>query len=45
MENIIFGILVLIVVGAGVFTCIYEVGESFNAREESNTEQIDKKNE
>lgn len=28
MENIIFGIMVLIALGAGVFTCIYEVGGS-----------------
>ena len=26
MENIIFGIMVIIALGAGVFTCIYEVG-------------------
>lgn len=28
MENIIFGIMVVIALGAGVFTCIYEVGDS-----------------
>lgn len=28
MENIIFGIMVVIALGAGVFTCIYEVGGS-----------------
>ncbi|MDE6998760.1 MAG: hypothetical protein K2P73_00430 [Lachnospiraceae bacterium] len=41
MENIIFGIMVLIVVGAGIVTCIYEVGGSSraNAGEPSNTEQ------
>lgn len=26
MENIIFGIMVVIALGAGVFTCIYEIG-------------------
>lgn len=25
-QNIIFGIMVIIAVGAGIFTCIYEVG-------------------
>lgn len=28
MENIIFGIMVVIALGAGVFTCIYEIGSS-----------------
>ncbi len=31
MENIIFGIMVLIAVGAGIVTCIYEVGGSSRA--------------
>lgn len=35
MENIIFGIMVVIALGAGVFTCIYEVGGS----QKTNTEQ------
>lgn len=36
MENIIFGIMVVIALGAGVFTCIYEVGGS----KKTNTEAI-----
>ena len=28
MENIIFGIMIVIALGAGVFTCIYEIGGS-----------------
>lgn len=28
MENIIFGIMVVIALGAGIFTCIYEIGGS-----------------
>lgn len=35
-ENIIFGIMVIIAVGAGIFTCIYEVGGS---RKKPDTEQ------
>ncbi len=47
MENIIFGIMVLIAVGAGVLTCIYEVGGSSrtNVSEQSQTEPDTKKNE
>jgi hypothetical protein len=26
IENIIFGIMVIVALGAGVFTCIYEAG-------------------
>lgn len=44
MENIIFGIMVLIAVGAGIVTCIYEVGGSSraNVSEQSNTEPDNK---
>ena len=34
IENIIFSIMVVIAVGAGIFTCIYEVGGSSNASSE-----------
>lgn len=30
-QNIIFSIMVVIAVGAGIITCIYEVGGSSNA--------------
>lgn len=41
MENIIFGIMVLIAVGAGIVTCIYEVGGSSgkNVSEQSDAKQ------
>lgn len=41
MENIIFGIMVLIAVSVGIVTCIYEIGGSSrtNASEQTNTEQ------
>lgn len=41
MENIIFGIMVLIAVGAGIVTCIYETGgfSRSNVSQQSNTEQ------
>lgn len=41
MENIIFGIMVLIAVGAGIVTCIYEAGGSSraNAGKRTSTEQ------
>lgn len=44
MENFIFGIMVLIAVGAGIVTCIYEVGGSSrtNVSEQSPTEQNNK---
>lgn len=44
MENFIFGIMVLIAVGAGIVTCIYEVGGSShtNVSEQSHTEQNNK---
>lgn len=44
MENIIFGIMVLIAVGAGIVTCIYEVGGSSraNVSEQSNTKPDNK---
>lgn len=44
MENIIFGLMVLIAVGAGIITCIYEVGGSSraSASEQSDTEQNNK---
>lgn len=44
MENIIFGIMVLIAVGAGIVTCIYEVGGSSRANisEQSIVEQNNK---
>lgn len=44
MENIIFGIMVLIAVGAGIVTCIYEVGGSSraNVSEQSIVEQNNK---
>ncbi len=34
IENIIFSIMVVIAVGAGIFTCIYEVGGSSNVSSE-----------
>ncbi|MDE7183745.1 MAG: hypothetical protein K2O40_04530 [Lachnospiraceae bacterium] len=39
-QNIIFGIMVVIAVGAGIFTCIYEVGGSLrsSSKESSQTE-------
>lgn len=34
IENIIFSIMVVIAVGAGIFTCIYEAGGSSSASSE-----------
>ncbi|EOS45709.1 hypothetical protein C809_02896 [Lachnospiraceae bacterium MD335] len=42
MENIIFGIMVVIALGAGVFTCIYEVGGSQNANTETKNSDTEK---
>lgn len=42
MENIIFGIMVVIALGAGVFTCIYEVGGSQKADTESKNSDTEK---
>ncbi len=42
MENIIFGIMVVIALGAGVFTCIYEVGGSQKANTESKNSDTEK---
>lgn len=44
MENIIFGILAVIAIGAGIFTCIYEAGGSShtNTDEQSTAEQSKK---
>lgn len=44
MENIIFGITVIIAVGASMLTCIYEAGSTLlvNASEQRSIEQ-DKK--
>lgn len=33
-QNIIFSIMVVIAVGAGIFTCIYEVGGSSHSSSE-----------
>ena len=46
MQNIIFGIMVLIAVGAGVVTCIYEAGGSshHSSREHAAAEQTIEKN-
>lgn len=40
-QNIIFGIMVVIAVGAGIFTCVYEAGGSSrsSSKEPSQTEQ------
>lgn len=47
MENIIFGITVIIAFGASMLTCIYEAGSTLhaNASDQRNTEQDKKKNE
>lgn len=37
-ENIIFGIMVIIAIGAGIFTCIYEVGGSSSKTKKGQTE-------
>jgi hypothetical protein len=37
IENIIFGIMVVVALGAGVFTCIYEAGGTSKS-DNSNTE-------
>ncbi|MBO5145343.1 MAG: hypothetical protein J6C19_07385 [Lachnospiraceae bacterium] len=37
-ENIIFGIMVVIAIGAGIFTCIYEVGGSSSKTKKEQTE-------
>lgn len=42
MENIIFGIMVVIALGAGVFTCIYEVGGSQKANVEAKNSDAEK---
>lgn len=43
-ENIIFGIMVAIAIGAGIFTCIYEVGGSSakTDRKQAETKQTEK---
>lgn len=45
MQNIIFGLMVLIAVGAGVVTCIYEVGgfQRHNTGKQTDAEQTIKK--
>ncbi len=45
MQNIIFGLMVLIAVGAGVVTCIYEVGglKRHNTGKQTDAEQTIKK--
>jgi len=45
-QNIIFGIMVVIAVGAGIFTCIYEVGGTSrpSSGESSQTEQNNTQN-
>lgn len=42
-QNIIFSIMVVIAVGAGIFTCIYEAGGSSNSSGGENT-QTEQKN-
>jgi hypothetical protein len=42
MENIIFGIMVVIALGAGVFTCIYEVGGSQKTNPENQNNDTEK---
>lgn len=42
MENIIFGIMVVIALGAGVFTCIYEVGGTSKTNKENQNEDTEK---
>ena len=42
MENIIFGIMVVIALGAGVFTCIYEVGGSRKSNLENQNNDTEK---
>jgi len=46
MENIIFDIMVIIVIGAGMLTCIYEVGGSScaNVSNQPDIEQDKKQN-
>jgi hypothetical protein len=43
MENLIFVIMVVIMLGAGVFTCLYESGVGANHKTDNN--EIDKKKE
>lgn len=38
IENLIFGIMLVIALGAGVFTCIYEVGGSSKPADSKKTE-------
>ena len=38
IENLIFGIMLVIALGAGVFTCIYEAGGSTKTVEKKKTE-------
>ena len=38
IENLIFGIMLVIALGAGVFTCIYEAGGSAKTVEKEKTE-------
>lgn len=42
MENIIFGIMVAIALGAGVFTCIYEVGGSRKTNTKNQNDDTEK---
>lgn len=42
MENIIFGIMVVIALGAGVFTCIYEIGGSRKTTSETENKDTEK---
>lgn len=42
MENIIFGIMVIIALGAGVFTCIYEVGGNRKTNTENQNNDTEK---
>lgn len=38
IENLIFGIMLVIALGAGVFTCIYEAGGSTKPASKENIE-------
>lgn len=41
IENIVFGVLVVLAVGAGIFTYLYETGKfPKSSKEEQNTEQM-----
>ena len=42
-QNIIFGLMVVIAVGAGIFTCIYETGGSSHSSVEKTSKTKPKK--